>query len=146
MCYHSLMKKRTLRPTNKNALKTALLITATAGTIGYQAHLHYQYQSSKEEQIDNFKNELIQYEEKIATTEPTKVTSDDNGEKIDISEKMPTIAIIYHKDGNVSLMINREYLSLEAALEKYPALTADIKKYIEVSHEETIKTTESLER
>ena len=146
MCYHSLMKKRTLRPTNKNALKTALLIAATAGTIGYQAHLHFQNQYSEEEQIDNFKNELIQYEEKIATAEPTKVTSDDKGERIDISERMPKIAIIYHDDGNVSLMINREYLSIEAALEKYPALTAGIKKYIEVSHEEAIKTAESLER
>lgn len=140
------MKKRTLRPVNKNALKTTALLLATAGALGYQAHIHFQNKLSEEEKIDNFKAALVQYEATVAAEKPEKVESNPDYERIAISEKMPEIAIIYCTNGAVKLMINREYLSLEAATEKYPALTAGIKKYIEVTHNETIKTAETLER
>lgn len=140
------MKKSTLRHINKNALKTTALLLATVGVIGYQTHVHFQNKMTKEEQIDNFKTKLIQYERKVATTEPTKVETQDDYQAVEISGKMPRIAIIYHTDGNVSIMINHEYLSLEAATEKYPVLTAGIKKHIENTQAKTIKTAETLER
>ena len=137
------MKKTTLRSFNKDALKTTALLIAAAGAIGYQANLHYQ-NKTEEERINDFKTDLVQYEENIINTEPEKVINNDNYERIDISDKMPRIAVIYHDNGNVSLMINREYLSLESALEKYPTLTAGIKKYIETTYKETTNTTETL--
>ena len=139
------MKKRTLRPINKNALKSTALIVATAGLMGYQAHVHFQNKISKEEKINAFKESLVQYETTVAENEPDLIQNKSDSETVTISDKVPRIAIIYHTDGNISLVINRAYLSLEAAMEEYPALTANIKKYIEATNQQNVQN-ETLEK
>lgn len=138
------MKKSTLRPFNKNALKTAALLAVASAMIGYHTYIRTQDKISKETKIDDFKEELVQYEAAITATEPERIENNDDYQSINISNSMPKIAIIYQTDGNVCLLINRELLTLAAATEKYPTLTAGIKKHIADTHKqiEAIKTME----
>ena len=86
----------------------------------------------KEEQLLNdFKDELIEYK---ATQNQGQTTTTEDApnqmETIEISKKFPRIAIIYHDNGEITIMFDREYLSLEAAMEKYPDVTNSLRKYI----------------
>ena len=56
--------------------------------------------------------------------------------------KEPKVAIIYHVNGDISLLIDSEILTLDAAAAKYPELTANICKYITKTHG-PIQTTEN---
>ena len=129
------MKKFKLRPFNKNVLK-AVAVTATVATIGGYMISNHVKNVKHNQQVNSFKEELVEYKTKNDVYEMDKTTETADMETIDIYNKIPRIAIIYHTNGKISLMINREYLSLEAAMEKYPHMTADIRKYIAATESE----------
>ena len=148
------MKTNKLRQLNKNTFKTNALkagvLLALAGTMGYRAYQRHADQVAKDAQINNFQEELNNYKESITASGENNAQFDTNGmdqKKITISDKVPQIAVLYHKDGNISVMIDREYLSLEAAMEKYPEYTANLREYIKNTHQVSdINPDQSLER
>lgn len=121
------MKKRQLYPFNKNALKGISLAVAI-GTIGYCTIDKHINQIKRNKQINHLKNELIKNK---ANTKTNDQTSD---AVANVNEKFPPIAILYLENGDIALLINQEYLSLEAAIQKYPHLTANIREYIAETH------------
>ena len=124
------MKKSKLRPINKKALK-AVAITAVVGTLGAQAIMQRTNRIKEEQLLNDFKDELIEY--KTTQNQGQTTTTEDapnQMETIEISKKFPRIAIIYHDNGEITIMFDREYLSLEAAMEKYPDVTNSLRKYI----------------
>lgn len=129
------MKKFKLRPFNKNVLK-AVAVTATVATIGGYMISNHVKNVKHNQQVNSFKEELVEYKTKNDVYEMDKTTETAEMETIEVYNKIPRIAILYHDNGKISLMINREYLSLEAAMEKYPHMTADIRKYIEATESE----------
>lgn len=124
------MKKSKLRPINKKALK-AVAITAVVGTLGAQAIIQRTNRIKEEQLLNDFKDELIEY--KTTQNQGQTTTTEDapnQMETIEISKKFPRIAIIYHDNGKIAIMFDREYLSLEAAMEKYPYITKNLREYI----------------
>ena len=115
------MKKRQLYPFNKNALKGISLAVAI-GTIGY-CTIDKNIKQIKRYKYVNLKNK--------ANTKTNNQTSD---AVANVHEKFPPMAILYLENGEIALLINREYLSLEAAIQKYPHLTANIREYIAETH------------
>lgn len=129
------MKKFKLRPFNKNVLK-AVAVSAAVATIGGHIIADHVKKVKHNQAVNTFKEELVDYKTKNDVYEMDKTTETADMETIDIYNKIPRIAIIYHDNGKISLMINREYLSIEAAMEKYPHMTADIRKYIAATESE----------
>lgn len=112
------MKKSQLYPFNKNALKGIALAVAI-GTIGY----------CKIDKHNHAKNKFIKY-----NTRPQTNHKNPDKPVANTSENFQAIAIIYLENGEIALLINGEYLTMEAAMQKCPHLTADIQKYIAETH------------
>ena len=141
------MKKSKLRPLNKNALK-AVAVTALVGMLGAQAVVQQVKRTKHEQALNDFKEDLIEYKMQNDGQAMNQTTETAEMETIDISKKFPNIAIIYHTNGKISLMFDREYLSLEAAMEKYPDLTANISAYINATKADTtaVKSEKTIDR
>jgi len=126
------MKKRQLYPFNKNALKGISLAVAI-GTIGYCT-------------IDKHSNQIKRYKHINNELHKNKTNTKINNQTSDVAnvhEKFPPMAILYLENGEIAVLINREYLSLEAAIQKYPNLTANIREYIAETHGTKTTTAEN---
>ena len=128
------MKKRQLYPFNKNALKGISLAVAI-GTIGYCTIDKHIDQIKRYKHINHSKNELPKNK--------TKTNNQPSNDVANVYEKFPPMAILYLENGEIAVLINREYLSLEDAIQKYPHLTANIREYIAETHGTKTITAES---
>lgn len=126
------MKKFRLTNFNKNALKTVALLAAT-GLVGYDIYSKQHAKTIAEKQVADLNDNLVKYKNNTATDQ-VLINPYTGSETITISKKTPQVAIIYHNNGDIALVINGEYLSLTDAMQKYPALTADIQEYIAATH------------
>ena len=124
------MKKRNLIPFNKNALKAVAIATAM-GTVG--GHIISNQIKQTKQKVDDDKKELIQDQTNQNKGRNMAITGNafNQMKNNDILKKYPRLAIIYHTDGKIALMVDREYLLLEDAMKKYPDVTEILREYID---------------
>jgi hypothetical protein len=97
------MKKFKLRPFNKNVLK-AVAVTAAVATIGGHIIADHVKNVKHNQAVNTFKEELVDYKTKNDVYEMDKTTETADMETIDIYNKIPRIAIIYHDNGKISFV------------------------------------------
>lgn len=123
------MKKSNLRPFNKKTLKAVSLAVAL-GTLGCCTLNNQIKQVKHEREINTFKTELVNYVTNHVNELNHLAVDADGTKTLFISQKFPPLAIIYHHNGEITLNFNREYLSVETAMQRHPHLTAQIRQYI----------------
>ncbi len=136
------MKKSKLCQFNKSHVKV-VLAGAGLGTILFWGCINDFKNNNKRFAIH--KEKLKQREAKSHAMNQSMDDTNANQAKA-VSKKTPYIAILYHEDGKIAIMVDHEYLSLEAATQKYPELTANIREYIAKTHGTTTNTESGLEK
>ncbi|MBR4418821.1 MAG: hypothetical protein IKT33_02320 [Clostridia bacterium] len=117
------MKKSKLSLFNKKAIRG--ICVGAAFTAAYTSAFLMEVNNSKKhfgESQQLKQNELVSY-----TTTESMI---ENNQEEKTSQKSPVIAILYHADQQISLVIGNQHFSIEAAREKYPEFTAEILEYV----------------